>query len=80
MPAGTVWAVVNATVPGGSTGEIHVPLLSPVSGTITESGAVVWRAGQFVPGSSLGVSGGGSDGRFAWFITQSGNYSFQAAV
>lgn len=80
VPVGTVWAVVNATVPGGSTGEVHVPLLSPTNGTITESGAVVWQAGAFIPGSSPGVRGGGSDGRFAWFFTQSGNYSFQAAV
>ncbi len=79
-PAGTTWAVVNATVPGGSTGEVHVPLLAAANGTITESGAVVWRAGQFINGAAAGVSGGGSDGRFAWFITQPGNYSFQAAV
>ena len=77
---GTTWAVVNATVPGGSTGEVHVPLLSPANGTITESGAVVWRAGQFISGAAPGVSGGGSDGRFAWFFTSSGNFSFQAAV
>jgi len=77
---GTTWAVVNATVPGGSTGEVHVPLLSTVNGTITESGAVVWQAGQFVPGAAPGVTGGGSDGRFAWFFTRSGNYSFEAAV
>ena len=70
----------NATVPGGSTGEVHVPLLSAANGTITESGAVVWRAGVFVPGAAPGVSSGGSDGRFAWFLTASGNYSFQAAV
>lgn len=77
VPAGTTWAVVNATVPGGSTGEVHVPLLSPTNGTITESGVVVWRAGEFIPGAP-GVSGGGSDGRFAWFLTRSGNYSFSA--
>jgi hypothetical protein len=79
-PPGTTWAVVNATVPGGSTGEVHVPLLSAANGTITESGAVVWRAGEFVPGAAVGVTGGGSDGRFAWFFTRSGNYSFQAVV
>ena len=79
-PAGTTWAVVNATVPGGSTGEVHVPLLSAASGTITESGAVVWQAGAFVPGAAAGVTGGGSDGRFAWFFTRSGNFSFQAIV
>ena len=75
-----MWAVVNATVPGGSTGEVHVPLLSPTNGTITESGAVVWRAGEFVPGAAPGVAGGGADGRFAWFFTRSGNFSFQAIV
>jgi hypothetical protein len=78
-PVGTTWAVVNATVPGGSTGEVHVPLLSEVNGTITESGTVVWQAGQFVPGAA-GVTSGGTDGRFAIFKTQSGNYSFQAIV
>ena len=76
--AGTTWVVVNATVPGGSTGEVHVPLLT--NSTITESGTVVWQAGHFVPGAVAGVTGGGSDGRFAWFFTRSGNYSFQAAV
>ena len=80
VPVGTVWAVVNATVPGGSTGEVHVPLLSAINGTITESGAVVWKAGKFIPGAAAGVRGGSSDGRFAWFFTQSGNYSFAAAV
>jgi hypothetical protein len=80
VAAGTTWAVVNATVPGGSTGEVHVPLLSTCNGTITESGAVVWDAGQFVPGAVAGVTGGGSDGRFAWFFTRSGNYSFQAVA
>ena len=77
-PPGTTWAVVNATVPGGSTGEVHVPLLSAVNGTITESGAVVWQAGVFVPGAAAGVTGGGADGRFAWFFTSSGNFSFEA--
>ena len=75
---GATWAVVNATVPGGSTGEVHVPLLSAVNGTITESGTVVWQAGAFVPGAVAGVTGGGSDGRFAWFFTHSGNFSFRA--
>ena len=48
---------------------------------LTEMAAVVWQAGAFVPGAVVGVvTGGGSDGRFAWFFTQSGNYSFRATV
>lgn len=74
------WAVVNASVPGGSAGEVHVPLLRAGAGIISESGAVVWRDGQFVPGAAPGVSGGGSDGRFAWFVTRAGNYSFIASA
>jgi hypothetical protein len=76
---GTVpWAVVNATVPGGSTGEIHVPLVDATKGTITESGIVVWQNGTFVAAAGAGVARGGSDGRFAWFTVHSGYYSFEA--
>ena len=73
-----VVATVQATVPGGSTGEVHVPLTNAVTGVITESGTVVWRDGAFVA-SAVGVGFGGSDGRFVWFTTMSGNYSFAVA-
>ena len=77
--AATVWAVVNATVPGGSVGEVHVPVLNTYMGTITESGVPVWQNGTFFPGAAAGVSPGGVDGRFVWFTTRSGKYSFATA-
>jgi hypothetical protein len=71
-----VAAVVNATVPAGSTGEVHVPLAA----TIRESGQLVWRrdGGAVHPGVA-GVSVLGSDGRFVIFATGSGTYSFASA-
>ena len=74
-----VLATVNVTVPLGSRGEVHVPLLgTSTGGVIVESGLVVWEHGKFVAGSD-GVEEGGSDGRFVWFYTQAGNYSFTVA-
>ena len=66
-------AEVNATIPPGSTGEIHVP--APPGATITEGGAVVWRGGAFVRGRS-GLSGASVQGSFVAFETLSGSYSF----
>ena len=64
---------VNATIPPGSTGEIHVP--AAPGATITEGGAVVWRGGAFVRGQS-GLSGASVQGAFVAFETLSGSYSF----
>jgi len=66
-------AEVTATIPPGSTGEIHVP--APPGATITEGGAVVWRGGAFVRGRS-GLSGASVQGAFVAFETLSGSYSF----
>lgn len=73
-----IWATVNATIPSGSAGEIHVPVRSDRSGTVTESGIVVWQNGKAV-GSKVGVKLTGGDGRFLIFATGSGNYSFACA-
>ena len=78
LSPGQVWVTVNVTVPGASTGEVHVPIQGATSGTITESGAVVWSKGKGVPGAVDGVKVIGNDGRFAIFRTGSGNYSFHS--
>ena len=72
-PSEKLWAEVNATIPPGSTGEIHVP--AAPGATITEGGAVVWRGGAFVRGQS-GLSGASVQGAFVAFETLSGSYSF----
>merc|ERR1712125_291981 len=77
--AAQVWATVNATVPVGSLGEVHVPVRSPKSGMISESGVVVWRDGAVV-GAVSGVSYVNNDGRFVVFATGSGNYSFSTSA
>ena len=76
------WAIVNASVPGGSTGLVHVPLHQQLgnSTVIRESGSVVFRDNQFVHGASMGVEGLRTDGRFATFEVGSGDYSFSALV
>ena len=75
-------ATVNVTVPVGSRGEVHIPARSSAvggdsDGTIVESAnhTIVWRNGTYVDGAD-GVAFGGFDGRFVWFLTQPGNYSF----
>ena len=68
--------IVNATVPSGSTGEVHVPLLNTDAGTITESGTVVWRDGKALQAAVPGVEFVGTDGRFASFTTGSGQWTF----
>jgi hypothetical protein len=70
----TQWAEVNATVPAGSTGEIHVPIQPSTSNSILESGQVVWRNGAFVP--AAGVVKAALLGRFVAFETLSGEYNF----
>jgi hypothetical protein len=68
--------IVNATVPSGSMGEVHVPLLNTDAGTITESGTVVWRDGKALQAAVPGVEFVGTDGRFAFFTTGSGQWTF----
>ena len=72
---------VNASIPGGSTGEVHVPLHQHlVTDAIVESGKAVFRNGRFVPGAAVGVEGLRVDGRFAIFAVGAGDYSFAASV
>jgi len=65
-------AVVNATVPGGSVGEVHVPLAH----LITEGDRPVYRDGKAVQPGVAGVKVVGCDGRFVIFATGAGSYSF----
>ena len=81
LAAGEVWAEVRVSVPGGSHGEIHVPLVSPASGTIYESGKLVWSAGRYAPAGAVhGVTPGSNDGRFVSFVTAPGNYKFTVSA
>ena len=77
-----VTVTVSAVVPGGSVGEVHVPMPSgTTAGTITESGVVVWKNGAFVTSpAAVGVHPGGEDGRFVWFFVSAGNFSFAASA
>jgi hypothetical protein len=76
-----VWTTINATVPGGSRGQVYVPLLDRTRGSISESGVAVWREGAFLPTPATGgVKPGGYEGRFVWFGVNSGNYSFAASA
>ena len=81
-PGHTQWAAVNASVPGGSTGLVHVPLHQQLGNStiILESGSVVFRDNHFVQEASMGVAGLRTDGRFAIFEVGSGDYSFSALV
>ena len=74
--AGQVWATVNVSVPGGSVGEVHVPILSAESGLIKESGAAVWKDGAFAEPMPVGIKAVRSDGRFVVFETGAGRSSF----
>lgn len=57
--AGTL--ALNASVPAGTTAEVHVPQLPALGGkaiTVVDGATVVWKAGAFVPGTA-GVESGG---------------------
>lgn len=74
---------VNITVPSGSTGEVHVPLLTTAAaptGTIKESGVTVWQDGRGSTAAPAGVKFVRDDGRFAVFSTAAGAYTFEASV
>ena len=75
--AQTQWVEVNATVPIGSTGEIHVPIQSTQS-YISESGVAVWHSGTFT--RTTGVTKGALRGRFIVFETLSGQYQFVSSA
>jgi hypothetical protein len=80
--AAATWATVNATIPGGSRGEVHVPIANTTAGTIFESGVVVWRDGKFVVPTSaaIGVRPGGADSSFVWFDVSAGVFSFASSI
>ena len=81
LGSGQVLATVNITVPGGSHGEVHVPIMSADSGTITQSGRVVWSKGKAASSLPRGLSFMANDGRrFAMFATGAGSWSFVSAV
>ena len=67
-------------MPGGSRGEVHVPILNAYSGSISESGAVVWSDGKFAAKLPAGVRRGSNDGRFVSFKTGLGSNSFTFAL
>ena len=78
---GSPWAFVNTTVPGGSSGEVHVPVRNGgTSGTITESGQVVWMDGSFTTPMPDGLTAIENDGRFVIFGTDSGSYEFSSML
>ena len=81
-PAGATWASVNVTIPAGSAGEVHVPVLGRgVMGSVYESSILVWSNGKFEPpGTAKGVRPGAVDGRFVGFTTGPGQYRFTSAA
>src|SRR5512143_653337 len=65
---------LEATVPVGSSAEVHVPLLFP--GSITESGRVVWPAGPG-PEPPAGVGPVRAEADRVVFQVSSGVYRFE---
>jgi alpha-L-rhamnosidase len=63
------------TLPAGTTGEVHIPLLWP-GARILESGKIVWRAGRAVE-SIPEVTPAGEDRERAVFKIGSGEYRFE---
>lgn len=75
-----VWVTVNVSVPGGSIGEVHVPVRNGgLQGTITESGVTVWQDDRATATAPPGVRFMYNDGRFVIFETVAGNFSFSSA-
>ena len=80
-PVGSSWSrrddalTLEAAIPVGATGEVHVPLLSP-GARILESGEVVWRAGRAVEVAPEVVLAGESGTRVI-FRVGSGTYRFE---
>jgi hypothetical protein len=72
---------VDATVPVGARASVVVPTRGSSAATaiISEGGAVVWRAGAFVPGTP-GIAGAVAAGDSVEFNVGSGVYSFTVAL
>ena len=66
---------MNASVPVGATAQLYLPVI--FGKTVTEVGAIVFRAGIFVPGV-LGVENGKELPQESAFVLElaSGNYQF----
>jgi alpha-L-rhamnosidase len=78
---------INATVPGGATGELSFPLLglNSDSVSISETGVLVWSAGKFIAGGRRGVSAGyvtrrGANEAVTFTVASGMRYSFVADV
>jgi alpha-L-rhamnosidase len=80
-PVGAAWRrtedalSLDVTIPVGSAGEVHVPLVWP-GARIMESGRVVWREGRAVEAVPEIVPAG-EDGARVVFKTGSGAYAFE---
>ena len=69
---------LNASLPPASNGSVSVPVPGLSNPTVTESGAVVWRDGAFVPGVA-GVTGAERSGSYVVFDIGSGDYTFETS-
>jgi alpha-L-rhamnosidase len=66
--------LLEAGIPPGARGEIHLPLVRP-GAHILESGRPLWRAGRIVV-AAPGIELAGDDGKWAVFKVGSGSYKF----
>jgi alpha-L-rhamnosidase len=66
---------LGVSIPVGSAGEVHVPLLWP-GARVFESGKLLWRAGHSAD-SSPEVALAGDDGKSVIFKVGSGEYGFE---
>ena len=84
--------LINVTVPHGTTGVIHLPILQEKNNNITandvnvlEGGICFWKAkvgyiSESVPGIDMAKSGSNLAGKFIEVIIQSGTYEFDLTV
>ncbi len=75
---GPTGLALNVTLPSGAAGTVSVPKTFGAGTTVCEGGAVVWRAGAFVPGVA-GVLTGVDDGPFVTLTVDSGAFEFSTA-
>ena len=84
--------LINVTVPHGTTGVIHLPILQEKNNNITandvnvlEGGICFWKAkvgyiSESVPGIDMAKSGSNLAGKFIEVIIQSGTYELELTV
>jgi hypothetical protein len=77
-PMASLFAL-NASLPPTVRGSISVPVIGLSNPTVTESGAVVFANGAYVPGVA-GVSGAARAGSYVVLNVGSGDYSFTTAA